>query len=193
MGANDTRRATGARLLNHLEFVHRPGERDLVLELFALLGIRASENTFLVGAIDPASANNVDNILAGSEAFAEQLEFDAALTNALQSEPLASAYTAFRDRLRIAPQWGTHAGIRFDSLDEWQATVDRVAAADSISPSLVGRVRLEGVIPPGHPASVSIFVHQAFLWTDVIAGGSLALGQQFELQHFDFDAFAASR
>jgi hypothetical protein len=179
--------------LNHLEFVHRPGERELVHELFTLLGIEASQGTFLVGAIHPASTNHVDNILAGSEAFAEQLEFDRQLADALRTEPLASAYAAFRARLREAPQWGTHSGIRFDSLDDWQATVDRVAAVDTIVPSLHGRVRLEGVIPPGHPASVSPFVHQAFVWTDVIAGASLAFGQQFELQHFDFAAFAASR
>ena len=184
---------TTSRRLNHLEFVHRPGERELVGELFALLGIETNESMFIVGAIDPTSANFVDNILAGSQAFEEQIEFDARLSEALREEPLASAYAAFRERLRVSPQWGTHAGIRFDSLDEWQATVDRIAAIDEVAPSLTGRVRLEGVIPPGHPSSVSTYVHQAFVWTDVIAGTSLAFGQQFELQHFDFASFAAAR
>jgi hypothetical protein len=189
----ETAMERAGRHLNHLEFVYRPGERSLVSDLFDLLGIESGEDMFVVATIDPATANSVDNILAGSEAFAEQLEFDTALADALSTEPLASAYAAFRERLRVAPQWGTHSGIRFDSLIEWQETVDRVEAVDTIAPNLAGRLRLEGVIPPGHPASVSRFVHQAFLWTDVIAGGSLALGQQLELQHFDFDAFSASR
>ena len=184
---------TTARRLNHLEFVHRPGEHDLVLELFALLGIETNEGMFIVGAIDPPSTNFVDNILAGSQAFPEQLEFDARLSEALREEPLASAYAAFRERLRVSPQWGTHSGIRFDSLEEWRTTVDRVGAVDEVAPALSGRVRLEGVIPPGHPSSVSTYVHQAFVWTDVIAGTSLAFGQQFELQHFDFAAFATAR
>ena len=41
------------RLLNHLEFVYRPGEQRLVLDLFALLGIQpGGTKTFLVGSID---------------------------------------------------------------------------------------------------------------------------------------------
>jgi hypothetical protein len=179
--------------LNHLEFVHRPGERALVDALFELLGVEVVEGMFVVGAIHPPSSNHVDNIFAGSEAFAEQLAFDAELARALQTEPLASAYAAFRERLRVSPQWGTHVGIRFDDLSHWQATVDRVQKVDTIAPQLAGRVRLEGVIPPGHPSSVSRFVHQAFMWTDVIAGASLVFGQQIELQHFDFAALTAAR
>jgi hypothetical protein len=181
------------RQLNHMEFVHRPGEAPLVHELFDVLGIESFDGMFLVGDIDPATANHVDNIIVGSEARPEQLAFDDALAGALHSESLAGAFQGYQDLLDRAPQYGMHVGIRFDSLDEWHETVARLTDVDRRAPALANRVRLCGVIPPGHPASVSGFVHQAFLWTDVLACGSLALGQHLELQHVDFAAMAAAR
>ena len=181
------------RLLNHLEFVYRPGEQRLVLDLFALLGIQpGGTKTFLVGSIDAATPNHVDNIIAESEAVPEQLALDSALATALQTEPLASAYSAYRERLIANPQQGTHAGIRFTTLEEWQATVDRFADLDAVAPSLAGRVRFDDAIVPGHPKSYSPYLYQAFVWTDVIATGSLAFGQKFELQYFDFAGYADS-
>jgi hypothetical protein len=181
------------RRLNHMEFVHRPGERALVLELFALLGFEPHDGMFLVGAIDPERHNLVDNILAGSEVRPEQWAFDQALAEAMRSGPLAATYAGYQELLDRAPQWGMHVGIRFDSLAEWEATVARVADVGAHAPALDGRVRLCGVFRPGDPGSVSDLVHQAFVWTDVLACGSLALGQHLELQHADMDRLAASR
>jgi hypothetical protein len=174
-----------------MEFVHRPGERELVLELFALLGFEVHEGMFVIGSIDPATANRVDNILAGSEVRPEQWAFDQALADALRSGALAGVFAGYQALLERAPQWGMHVGIRFDSLDEWEATVARIADVATCKPALAGRVRLCGVFRPGDPGSVSDVVHQAFLWTDVLACGSLALGQHLELQHADLTRVAA--
>ena len=84
-----------------------------------------------------------------------------------------------------------HVGIRFDSLDDWQGAVDAVGRRGSHPSRPRGPGSPPGEIPPGHPASVSPLVHQAFVWTDVIACGSLTLGQQLELQYADLDALAA--
>jgi hypothetical protein len=178
-------------MLNHMEFVHRPGEAHLVLELFRLLGLEPFEGQFLVGSIDPATSNRVDNILAGSEVRAEQWAFDQALAEAVREGPLSGAFAGYQDLLVRAPQWGMHVGIRFDSLDDWEGTVGRVGDVERTAPALAGRVALRGVFRPGDQGSVSDVVHQAFMWTDVIACGSLALGQHLELQYADLARVAA--
>jgi hypothetical protein len=73
-----------------------------------------------------------------------------------------------------------HFGINFSTLERWEAAVARVRHTDRHAPQLSGRVRLTAVFRPDDPEPVST-VHQAFLWTDVIASGSLALGQRIEL------------
>jgi hypothetical protein len=173
------------RRLNHVEFVHRPGERNLVFALFELLGIQPEVlpgGEVILGIIDPATFKKVnnDNVLAGREVRPEQWVFDQALAEALKHEPLASAYEGQRALHLRSPQWGMHFGINFSSLAKWEAAVARVNAVDSLAPSLSGRARMCAVFRPDDPKPVSI-VHQAFLWTDVIASGSLALGQRIEL------------
>ena len=76
-----------ARRLNHVEFVHRPGERDLVFALFSLLGFETEVmpgGEVLLGIVDPATFRklNNDNYLAGREVPPEQWAFDQALADA---------------------------------------------------------------------------------------------------------------
>lgn len=171
-----------ARRLNHMEFVYRPGERDLVLALFDLLGFQKHDEhggVFLLGFID--STEPADNFVAGSEVKPEQWEFDQALADALRQEPLATAFDGYKKLLERDPQWGMHVGIRFESLDEWEETVARVGDVGVHAPVLADRVTLRGVYRPGEPGAMSSSVYQAFIWTDVLASGSLAFGQQLEL------------
>jgi hypothetical protein len=174
------------RRLNHVEFVHRPGERELALALFHLLGFETQilppGGEIIIGIIDPATFKNVnnDNVVAGREVRPEQWAFDQALAEALQQEPLASAYAGQRELLTRKPQWGMHFGINFSSFQNWTATVERISHIEQHAPILKERVKLRKVFRPddAEPASV---IHQAFFWTDVIASGSLALGQNIEL------------
>lgn len=170
-----------AQKLNHVEFVHRPGERALVCTFFDLMGfgvVEISGGRYLMGIIDEASPEQ--NFVAGCEVRPEQWAFDQALATALTQEPLASSYAQHRHRLAERPQDGMHFGIHFDTPERWEQAVARIATVDSDRPELAGRVRLERVFRPGDPDAFSI--RQAFLWTDLIASGSLAFGQQIELQ-----------
>jgi hypothetical protein len=174
------------RRLNHVEFVYCPGERDLVLALFDLLDLEAGEahgGRFLMGGID--RTDPLDNFVTGSEVSPEQWVFDQALTNALREGPLATAFGGYQALLGRAPQCGMHFGISYESLDEWEATVARVRDVDAHTPALADRVQLRGVYRPGELGAISEITCQAFVWTDVIASGSLALGQQIELMNTD--------
>jgi hypothetical protein len=178
-------RAEVAQRLNHVEFVHRPGERHLVHALFDLLGFQSLEmwdGEIIIGVVDPPTFNELDNdnVLAGREVRPEQWAFDQTLAEALRQEPLASAFAGHKALLAQKPQWGMHFGIHFRSLDRWEAAVARVAELETHAPALKGRARLIKVFRPDDPEPMSP-LHQAFLWTDIIASGSLALGQRIEL------------
>jgi hypothetical protein len=181
-----------ARRLNHVEFVYRPGERGLLEQLFELLGIEMRvmrEGRAIVGVIEPGSFRSTDNenYLAGSEVDPRQWAFDCALAKALQQPPLAGSFNDFQAMLAETPQRGMHFGINFSTLGAWQATVDRLADVEALPPPLRGRVRLLHAFRPTDPNPLSP-LHQAFLWTDVIASGSLALGQRIELAYCGADA-----
>ena len=63
-------------------------------------------------------------------------------------------------------------------MEELEAAVERVQA----TPELEGRAKLSAVFKPGGPGSLDDRVVQTFIHTDICSSGSLALGQQFELQ-----------
>jgi hypothetical protein len=175
------------RRLNHVEFVHRPGERDLVYALFDLLGFQTIEmmnGEVLVAAVDPPSfrERDNDNYIAGREVRPEQWAFDQALEAALTQTPLAAPFAGYKDLLDRIPQWGMHFGVNFTTLDAWEAAVAKVAEVEVHAPALSRRVQLLKVFRPDDPDPLSP-VHQAFIWTDLIASGSLALGQRIELAH----------
>jgi hypothetical protein len=174
-----------SRRLNHVEFVHRPGERHLVHAFFGLLGFETVEmwkGEIVLGVVDPPTFDELDNdnVLAGREVRPEQWAFDQALTEALKQQPLASAFEKHKELLTRRPQWGMHFGFHFRSLEKWEAAVARVADVEQQVPVLKGRARLIKVFRPDDPEPISP-LHQAFLWTDVIVSGSLALGQRIEL------------
>jgi hypothetical protein len=179
---NAPMQAIAAQKLNHVEFVHRPGERALVRALFDLLGfatMETNEGRYLIGIIDAAAGP--DNFIAGREVRAEQWAFDRQLAAALEQEPLASSFARHRQMLRDKPQDGMHFGIHFDTAARWEAAVARIEAVERDRPELSGRVRLERAFRPGDPDH-EFSLRQAFVWTDVISTGSLAFGQQIELQ-----------
>jgi hypothetical protein len=171
--------------LNHVEFVHRPGERDLVFALFDLLGFETlvvMDGEVLIGVVDPPSFELMDNdnYLAGREVRPEQWAFDQALAEALRTQPLAAPFAGFQDFLAQKPHWGMHFGFHLSSPEKWEASVARLEDVEKHAPVLSGRVRLLKVFRRGDPGAPSV-AHQAFVWTDVIASGSLALGQRIEL------------
>ena len=173
------------RRLNHVEFVHRPGERHLVFALFDLLGFETFEvmdGVIVMVVMDPPSFDMTENenYLAGSEVQPEQWAFDQALTNALRTQPLEPLFASFLDVIAQKPYLGMHFGVHLSSPEKWEESVARLEDIDKCAPSLSGRVRLLNAFRRGDPGAPSR-LNQAFLWTDVIASGSLALGQRIEL------------
>ena len=82
---------------------------------------------------------------------------------------------------RSEPQRSFHFGIRYLEREDFDATLDRVRAAEA-DPELAGRVALLGVYDPSEPGALAPGMFQAFVRTDVVAGGLLTLGQLVELQ-----------
>jgi hypothetical protein len=172
-------------LLNHVEMVHRPGERALVSRLFAALGCAVVDTggQFLVIHADPGAADPrmLDNCLYASEVAPEQWRFEEALRARLSSDAeLGASYAAFAERAERRPQSSTHFGIRMTSPERLEEILERV---DQLRRGQLGeRVTVAGVLRPGDPGSLSSSLIQAFVRTDVCAAGLLCFGQHIELQ-----------
>ena len=179
-----------ARQLNHVELVYRPGERAHAARFFELLGCRVidSGGTFLSAFVDAGTRDRLNNALYASEVTPEQWELDRALLDQIQRDDLGrdgdvgAAARSYLDRVAHEPQRSFHFGIRYPTLELLEATLAAVEAAGRADPELAGRVAVSGVFRPGDPGSYTDVMVQAFVKTDVIAAGLLALGQHVELQ-----------
>jgi hypothetical protein len=176
---------TGHRL-NHVEMVYRPGERELAGRVFELLGMRVLDRggIWMTALVDPAIADFSNNACYASEVTPEQWDLErtlAAVIGDAGTDGVGRAARAYLDRLHAEPQRSFHFGIRFHSRDDFDATLDRVRAADG-DPELAGRITLSGVFLPDAPGAYAPNMIQAFVRTDVVAAGLLAFGQHVELQ-----------
>src|SRR4051794_23734409 len=175
---------TGHRL-NHVEMVYRPGERALAGRVFELLGMRVLDRggTWMTALVDPDVADFSNNACYASEVTPEQWELEQTLAAALDGDDagVGHAARAYLDRLHAEPQRSFHFGIRFHARDDFDATLERVRAADD-DPELAGRVTLARVFHPDEPGAAAPNMIQAFVRTDVVAAGVLAFGQHVELQ-----------
>jgi hypothetical protein len=180
-------------MLNHVELVYAPGERALARKLLEGLGFRVVDpqtdpipenlgpaaGPFLIVYLDPADDDVFDNVLYVSEAREEQWRFESALRDRLaKDEELAALHRGLREAHAGLPQAMTHFGVAYPSAREVEEALARLAAI----PELEGRVTLSPVYVPGGPGSVDDRVAQGFVYTDVVAVGLLAGGQQIELQ-----------
>ena len=97
------------RLLNHMNLVHRPGERQLVSKLFTALGceVRDTGEPYLFISIAPGNKDLLNNILFATEATPEQWRFEQELQRVLADDrPLAQAYAAFAKIFAPIPSEG---------------------------------------------------------------------------------------
>lgn len=175
-------------MLNHLEVLYKPGERELAVALMTALGfevadydkVSSSGQSYLFIHLEPTDLDTINNIFYLSEARAEQLELEEALQSARQSDArLGAACDGYINKALTKPHGIPHAGIRFSSFESLEVVLDRLKVA--AEGELKGRIDLT-VIAPGDPGSMSDKLLQAFLYTDVVASGLFGLGQVFELQ-----------
>ena len=177
-----------SRRLNHVEMVYRPGERELATRVFELLGLRVSDNggPWMFAHIDPAIGDAANNACYASEMTPEQWALEQALAAVIAEDPdetpgVGTAAVGYLGRLRGEPQRSFHFGIRLFDREDFDATLDRIRAAEN-DPDLAGRVALIGVYHPDEPGALAKGMIQAFVRTDVVAAGLLAFGQHVELQ-----------
>jgi hypothetical protein len=177
---------SGARRLTHVELLYQPGERDKAVKLLALLGCEPSDRGghWFTAFVDPPADGPRDhgnNVLYASEVSPAQWELEQALQRGLPDD--RQAYVA---EMRRDPQHSAHFGFRVPDRSALDAVLARVAAAGDNDPDLRGRVAVDGVFEPDAPGAIATTMVQAFIWTDVVAAGLLALGQHIEIQlHLD--------
>jgi hypothetical protein len=172
------------RQLNHVELVYRAGERRLATRFFELLGCVVADRggPFLTAFVDPTVNDFLNNCLYASEVTPEQANLESALEHAMHGGVLHGPARSYLDRLQREPQRSFHFGVRYRQLEELEEAVERVGSAGADDPELAGRVTVSGVFRPGDAGSLSDAIVQAFVRTDVVASGLLALGQHVELQ-----------
>jgi hypothetical protein len=185
-----TRAAAAGRRLNHVEFVHRPGEGELVIELFAALGCPSYVvdsppfGKYVVVQLDGSPPG--ENDIFVSQAEPEQLALEDALRAEIESgaSVLAGASARFRSLQRERPFRAAHVGLRAPSAEALDGAIARLRE--------LSKDRLRGRLDLGEPLSrtaeeadsMSAPVKQIWIWTDVVSTGLLAVGQQFELQAY---------
>ena len=173
------------RQLNHVELVYRPGERGLAARVFELLGMRVVDNggEWMFALIDPSVGDASNNACYASQVTPEQWTLEQSLASVMASgdSEVGTAAQAYADKVQAEPQHSFHFGIRYLEREDFDASLERVRAA-ARDPQLAGRVSLLGVYDPSEPGAYAPGMFQAFVRTDVVAGGLLALGQLIELQ-----------
>ncbi|HQV57944.1 MAG TPA: hypothetical protein PKV27_08020 [Ilumatobacteraceae bacterium] len=168
------------RQLNHVETLHRPGERQLAIQLFRLLGFEPvdSGRHWFTSFVDPCAERDwSNNAIYCSEVGTEQWALEQRLV-AVGGDALE----AYAEMLRTRPQYSTHFGIRVGSEAELDELVERVRHAGESDAQLAGRVQVRGVYRHDEPDAIAPNMTQVFIWTDVVAAGLLTLGQHIELQ-----------
>lgn len=179
--------APARRLLNHMEFVHRPGERKLAVAVFELLGftVRDDGGEFLAACVDPLAPDIVDNACYASQVTPQQWAFEEQLGKALGSpDALGRAYSGYHQLLKSEPQRAMHFGMHTSTLEDLEAVVERVRNVEHSHPELKGRISVSGTFYPGKPGSLAPNIVQAFFYTDVIASGLLTVGQHIEIHWY---------
>ena len=173
------------RQLNHVEMIYRPGERALAGRVFELLGMRVVDRggEWMTALIDPSVGDGSNNACYTSQVTPEQWTLEQSLSSAMArgDSDVGTAAQVYADKVQADPQHSFHFGIRYLERQDFDAALDRVRAA-ATDPELAGRVSLLGVFDPSEPGAYAPNMFQAFVRTDVVAGGLLSLGQLIELQ-----------
>jgi hypothetical protein len=174
--------------LNHVEFLHRPGESSQVVELFESINCQCEQidsppyGKYIVVHMDSEFGRND---FFASEAEEEQLALEGAMQRQIDApgSDLAAGYAEYRRMLEQRPYRGSHIGIRLPSVAVYDEVVQRLeglsagkfagrlTVGDSIS-------RLAEEPQPGLPRK------QVWVWTDLISTGLLSIGQQIEVQTY---------
>ena len=185
---NETHRSIRSNLLNHIEALYRPGERDLALTLVEALGCSVSDTGFMGDGTEsflaihpnPADPDIRSNAFYISPMRPEQLALEESITRLARSDQvLAAALEQYRNAARTLPFGVSHFGLRHASEDALLAAADRVRS--NLAQKLGDRLHLR-VFDPRDGERSGATVVQGFVYQDVIVSGSFNYGQLIELQ-----------
>jgi hypothetical protein len=173
-------------LMNHLNTVYRPGERDLAIELakaigLAVMEIRLSEtHSMIAGRMNADDADILNNIVYFFEMSPAQAKLEATVRDQLDSNPeLKEAVSEYYAQAARVPESTPHIGLRLKSNEQLDAIKNTLE--NGLSPALAGRVSVTETPPYGNVADFPD-MRQVFVHTDVFTAGSGAMGQVIELQ-----------
>lgn len=174
-------------LLNHIEALYRPGERDIAIRLAEALGCAISDTgfkgdgveTFLAVHPNPEDRNMENNAFYMSPMRPEQQAMEARLKRLSEDDvELAATLADYRTVARTMPFGVPHFALRYPSAD----AVREVAEALTPLASILGdRLNVRIFWPSDADAAVGRLV-QGFVYQDVIVSGSFLYGQLIELQ-----------
>jgi hypothetical protein len=179
---------TGA-VLSHVEAVYRPGDRQLVLDLFAALGCKTydtgtlslSGKTYISVHADP-STRGLDDVIYLSEMTAEQCRLEQVLRDRIEADAeLSTARDDFRALVRAKPFGLSHIALRYPDYAALEGVLDGLE--DRLTPEMKQRSILR-VFRPGDAEEITWDSIQAFLYTDIAVLGCSAFGQVFELSAY---------
>ena len=175
-------------LLNHVETLYRPGERDLAIRLAEALGCTISDTgfkgdgseTFLAVHPNPSDPNPQNNAFYMSPMRPEQEALEDHLRQLSGKDgDFKRRLEAYRAAARTKPFGVPHFALRYSSGKAVQDAADRISAA--LASKLGDRLHLRVFRPGDADAAVDDLV-QGFLHQDVIVSGSFLYGQLIELQ-----------
>lgn len=176
------------KLLNHLEALYRPGERQLAIELVEALGCAVTDSgfkgdgvdTFLAVHPNPDDKNPQNNVFYISQIRPEQQALEDRLRQMNDTLPdFAALVTKYREAARTKPFGVPHFAIRYRT----KTAVDEVEARINgpLKKKLGDRLNLR-IFRPGDSDAAGNTLIQGFLYQDVIVSGSFLMGQLIELQ-----------
>ncbi|MDG2002777.1 MAG: hypothetical protein P8J20_05535 [Novosphingobium sp.] len=176
------------KLLNHVEALYRPGERQLAIDLAEALGCAVSDTGFTGGGEEsflgihpnPDDQNVQNNVFYISPMRPEQLALEDQLQQFLNSDTaLQQNLEAYREAARTMPFGVSHFSLRYHSGRAVQDVADRVR--QSLGERLGDRLHVR-VFQQGDPDGAGGELAQGFVYQDVIVSGSFLHGQLIELQ-----------
>jgi hypothetical protein len=174
-------------LLNHVETLYRPGERELAIRLVEALGCAVSdtgfkgdgEETFLAVHPNPEDRNMQNNAFYMSPMRPEQQVIEAHLRRISEADPdLRSSLAGYRQMAKSVPFGISHFALRYPSGRAVQQAADRLT--EGLGGALGERLHIRVFRPQDVDAATELV--QAFVYQDVIVSGSFLYGQLIELQ-----------
>ncbi len=175
-------------LLNHVETLYRPGERDIAIKLAEALGCAISDTgfkgdgceTFLAAHPNPADRNMQNNAFYMSPMRPEQERLENHLKQLHDNdEILRMSLEEYRKVARSAPFGVPHFALRYPSGIAVEQAVAKLEQA--LGARLGDRLHVRVFKIGDSDAAVGNIV-QGFVYQDVIVSGSFLYGQLIELQ-----------